>query len=219
MKKRGIILGDYDTAANGWTLTSWKLSAPEQKTSYVEKAGGDGSWDLSTALTDGIPRYGNRSLTAELECSEGTRMEREALIRSMINTLDGLPWDIRVPDNDHHHLHGRVHVAKEYSDLAHAAVTVTAMVEPWKYADTETKITLTASTTARTAQLINNGRRAVVPTLTVEGSVLLGYGTGSLSLSEGTHQWADLLLTPGSHALTYSGSGKLVIAYREAVLE
>lgn len=223
MQKRKIIIGEYDTAAHGWTLTGWELSAAEQKTKYVDKANGDGSWDLSTVLTDGIPRYADRDLTITLECSEGTRMERETKIRNMINLLDGLPWPIKLPDDDQHHVVGRrVHVVREYNDLAHAAVTVTALCEPWKYANADTIVALTATANKQTAQLINSGRRAVVPTLKVTGtnaSVLLGYGAASLSLSAGSHQWSDLLLTPGAHALTYSGTGTLTVTYREAVLE
>lgn len=221
MLKRKIIIGDYDTAANGWTLTGWKLGSAEQKTNYVDRPSGDGSWDLSTALTDGIMRYRDRELTATLECSEGTRQEREAVIRHMINQLDGLRWQIRLPDDDFHHVTGRVRVVREYNDLAHAAVTVTAVCEPWKYSNTETVVALAATSSKQTTRLINNGRRAVVPTLTVtsSGSVLLEYGTASMALSAGTYQWPELLLTPGNHAVTYSGSGTVTISYREAVLE
>jgi hypothetical protein len=222
MQKRKIVIGEYDTAAHGWTLTGWKLGETKQKTNYKEKQGGDGSWDLSTVLSDGIPRYADRDLTITLECSEGTRMEREETIRSMINTLDGLRWEIQLPDDDQHHVVGRVHVVREYNDLAHAAVTVTALCEPWKYADADIIVTLTAAANKQTAHLVNSGRRAVVPTLTVTGSgasVLLEYGTASMSLGIGLHQWPDLLLTAGSHALTYSGTGTITVTYREAVLE
>lgn len=222
MQKRKIIIGGYDTAAHGWTLTAWKLSAAVQKTAYVEKPNGDGSWDLSTALSDGIPRYQTRELKVTLECSEGARMEREEVIREMVNQLDGLPWSIRLPDDEHHYITGRVHVAREYNDLAHGAVTVTAVCDPWKYANEETVVSLTATTTEKVAQIINDGRRAVVPTLKVEGtdaSVTIGYKDSSLALSEGTHQWPVLLLTSGNHPITYSGTGKLTITYREAVLE
>lgn len=223
MQKRKIVIGEYDTATHGWTLAGWKLSDAKQKTNYVEKLGGDGSWDLSTVLTDGIPRYADRDLTITLECSEGTRMERETKIRNMINLLDGLPWQIKLPDDDLHHVVGRrVHVVREYNDLAHAAVTVTAICEPWKYADAEKIVTLTAATSKQTAQLVNDGRRAVVPTLKVTGasaSVLLEYGTASLALGAVTRQWPDLLLTTGAHALTYSGTGTITVTYREAVLE
>lgn len=222
MLKRTVKLGTYDTAANGWTLAACQLSPAEEKTNFVDKPGGDGSWDLSTALTDGIPRYNDRTLTVVLECSEGDRQTRETLIRQMVNQLDGMRLDIQLPDDPNHHLSGKLHVARDYNDLAHCSVTVTAVCEPWKYANQETVVSLTASTTAKTAQLVNNGRRAVVPTIKVTGtnaSVRLEYNSSSLSLSTGTYKWPELLLTPGTHTLTYSGVGVVEITYREAVLE
>lgn len=219
MEKRKIVFGNYDTAAYGWTLAGWKLTAAVEKTNYIDKPGGDGSWDLSTALTDGIPRYLDRTLTVTLECSDGDRLSREARIREMVNKLDGMRLDIELPDDIYHHITGKIHVARDYNDLAHAAVTVTVTCEPWKYSNTETVVTLTAGTTAKNATLVNNGRRAVVPTVKVGGSVLLVFGETSQSLSAGTYKLPDLLLTPGTHSLTYSGSGSLVITYREAVLE
>ena len=219
MEKRKIILGDYDTAEHGWTLTGWTFSAPVHKTYYVEKPAGDGTWDLSTALSDGLPRYNDRSLKATLECSEGTRQEREATIRAMVNHLDGLRVQIQLPDDESHHIVGRLSVAREYNDLAHAGVAVSAVCEPWKYANTETIVTLDATANKSAVVLYNDGRRAVVPTLTVEGSVLLEYRGQSQAMSSGTYQWPVLLLTPGEHPCSYSGEGRLVIKYREAVLE
>lgn len=223
MEKRKIIFGEYNTAEHGWTLCAgWAFSAPVHKSHYVDKPAGDGTWDLSTAISDGLPRYNDRSLKAAFECSEGTRMEREATIREMINQLDGLRVNIILPDDDAHYIVGRLSVAREYNDLAHARVAVSAVCEPWKYENDETIMTLTAATNKNAAILHNEGRRAVVPTLTVEGdgsSVLLEYGSSSIALSPGTYQWPLLLLTPGTHSVTYSGSGKLTIKYREAVLE
>ena len=220
MEKRKIILGDYDTAIHGWTLTGWKLGAAEQKTKYIEKPNGDGSWDVSTVLTDGIIRYSDRPFTASLECSEGTRREREAMISQMVNSLDGMRVNIYLPDDDAHHVIGRLHVVREYNDLVHAAVTVTSTVEPWKYTNTDTAVTVTASSEKRSVILNNGGRRAVVPTINVTGgSVLLEYDTVTQAMSEGTYQWPKLLLTPGVHTLTYSGSGSVTFTYREAVLE
>lgn len=219
MEKRKIIIGDYNTADDGWTLAAWTLGPAVLKTKYEPKPHGDGSWDLSTALTDGIPRYNDRELAVTLELSEGTRLEREEIIRRMVNLLDGLRWEIRLPDDDQHYIIGRVQVVREYNDLAHAAVTVTAVCEPWKYADAETVVTLTATSAKQTATLYNRGKRAVVPTLTVTGSVLLEYGTSSLAMSAGSRPWPELLLTTGSVGVTYSGAGTVSIAYREAVLE
>lgn len=223
MEKRKITFGSYDTAANGWTLTEWLLSPAEQKTSFVDIPGADGTADLSTALTGGIPRYYDRTLTALFECSEGDRMSREAKIRHMVNTLDGMRLAIELPDDPDHHINGRLHVAREYNDLAHCAVSITATCGPWKESNTETVVTLTSSNmTQKKATLVNNGRRAVVPLLTVSGegaSIGLVYESKQMVLSPGEYTWPDLFLTPGSHEISYSGYGTLAITYREAVLE
>ena len=222
MNKRRIIIGDYDTAENGWTLSGWSFSPAQYKENLVERPGGDGAWDMSTVLSDGIPRYQTRTLTATLERSDGDRDSREYEIKDMVNALDGLRWDIYLPDDVDKYVTGRVSVAREYSDLAHAAVTVTAVCEPWKYNQYDTVQEITATSTAQTHHVYNGGRRAVVPVLDVVGasaSVLLVYGTSSRSLSAGTYQVPDLLLTPGAHEIKVSGSGLLRITYREAVLE
>ena len=220
MDKRGIIFGDYNTAVNGWTLTAWKLSVAEQKTKYIDKPGGDGTWDLTTVLTDGIVRYKDRVLTATFECSEDSRLTRENEIRRMVNALDGMRVDIVLPDDTEHYMVGRLKVVREYNDLAHACVTVTATCEPWKYANAETIVTVAATEEAQPVTLQNEGRRAVVPEISVTGgTVHLEYGSKTTTLSEGTWQWANLLLTPGDHALTYRGEGSIDITYREAVLE
>lgn len=227
MEKRTIIFGSYNTAEHGWTLGQWTLTAPEQKTNYVEKTGGDGSWDLSTAQTNGIPRYKNRTLTVPLECSEGTREEREEIINEMVNTLDGLEWKIVLPDRPDYYLFGRLHVAVNYSDLAHAMVTVTGTVEPWLYRERETIVELTApitaSTDAATFYLWNRGRKVVTPLLTVVGVADLSFGGVHTRLTTGSYKWPALQLVPGENALIYTGSYEggdetLTLTYREAVL-
>lgn len=222
MDKRRIIIGEYDTAENGWTLSAWNFTSAQYKEHLVDKVGGDGAWDMSTVLSDGIPRYQNRTLTATLERSDGSRQNRETEIRSMVNALDGLQWQIYLPDDTERYIVGRVSIVREYNDMAHASVTVTAICEPWKYYQHNTERVFTVTTAAQTHYLFNNGRRAVVPVLTVEGasaSVLLEYGAASRALSAGAYQVPDLLLTPGVHEIKVSGSGSLRITYREAVLE
>lgn len=219
MNKRTLLIGAYDTAANGWTLSECVLSDAEQKTKYVEKNGGDGSWDLSTAVTDGIPRYKDRNFYARLECSKGTRTERTQLISSLFNLLDGIAWHLVLPDYPDHYLVGRVHIALDYHETAHSSVTVTAVCEPWLYKAQEKALAFELSEDERTATLSNDGRKAIVPVLKVEGNALLKYGTTSLSLTDaGEYEWPTLLLTPGIQSLTYSGEGTLTVTYREAVL-
>lgn len=222
MMARKLIIGTYDTILNGpWTLSAWSLSAAEHRQQFVVVPGRDGDLDLSAALTDGAPRYGSRILTATLERSDGTRIDRETAINTMVNWLDGWRMDIRLPDDDAHYITGRVHVAKVYNDQAHAAVTVTAVCDPWRYNNHETVVSLTAAAEARPARLTNSGRRTVVPTIQITGdaaNVLLVYGAHSWALGAGTYQLPDLVVPQGGVDITYSGTGALSFTYREAVL-
>lgn len=222
MVKRGTTIGTYDTAAQGWTMTSWRLSDPERVSNMVEVHGRiDGPLDLSAALTGGEPRYRDRTLTATFERSDGTRLSREDAMNTMANWLDGWQQNIIPPDDAQHYITGRVSVAKNYNDMAHASVTVTATCAPWRYNSTETIVNLLATDEAQTATFVNAGRRTVVPLLVVagEGTLNLQYGKASWSLGPGTYQLPDILLTQGSHEITYSGAGMTLTAtYREAVL-
>lgn len=219
---RKIIFGAYDTWENwGLTLTGWELSAPEYKPYFVSVPGRDGDIDLSTALTDGQPRYNNRELTATFELSTGTREQRLAAFNTIVNALDGKRVNITLPDDATHYITGRLSVAVEYCDPAHGALTITGNCDPWRYAATPKTQTLTASSSQRTATLANNGRRVLVPAVVISGtgaSVALAFGSNNWTLSAGTYSLPDLQLQPGNNSLTYSGTGKAVITWREAVL-
>ena len=219
MASRKVIFGTYDTAQTGaWTLAGLELTSPDFQTNLVQIPGRDGPLDLSTVLTDGEPVYNSRKLTVVLENSDGTRAARETRIRDIIAQLDGYQKQIWLPDDADHYLQGRIHVVRNYNDMAHAAVTVTATCDPWLYSNTERSYSLTASSSAKTTTLVNSGRKAVVPVIVTSGSVSLTYGSNTWSLSAGTYQLPDFVLVAGSHSLRYSGSGTIKITYREAVL-
>lgn len=223
MVKRKVIFGTYDTAAHGWTLSKLALTSAQHESNLVKVPGRSGSRDLSTVLTDGEPVYGDRTLAVTLETSEGTRLEREALIRTMTNWLDGWNVDILLPDDVLHYIRGRLHVEQLYSDNAHAAVEVSAVCEPWRYNLLETVVTLSATEEEQTVDIINNGRQSVVPLLRITteqttDTVRLVFGAASWALSAGTYKLPDIVLTQGAHPLTYAGAGTLELTYREAVL-
>lgn len=223
MQKRKIIIGTYDTALEGlWTLTGWSLARAVAQEEYASVPGHSGYLDLSTALTDGEPYYGSREFEAILESSEGTRLEREERINHMINTLDGLRFNITLPDDTLHYINGRVRVEKLYNDPVHASVRVSATCEPWRYNNSETVVGLIATSNEQTTSLINRGRLSVVPIITVTGAVNIKFEanseTRSWSLGPGEHILGDIYLKTGSAPLKYSGLGEITLRYREAVL-
>ena len=220
---RGMTFGTYDTAANLWTLSEgWALSPAQYVENLVDVPGRvAGPLDLAEALTDGEPVFTSRALTAGFESSEGRRTERMTRIDSMVNQLQGRRVQITLPDDPDHYLTGRLTVTELYNDLAHCAVQVDAVCEPWKYAKAETVVNLTAAAADKKVKLINNGRMTVCPTLTITGAdaqIMLTFGGYSAALAAGTHKLPDLQVPTGGLELTYSGSGTIKIHYREAKL-
>ena len=224
MQKRKIIIGTYDTAVEGlWTLSAWQFGAATAQENYISIPGHSGQLDLSTVLTDGEPYYNNREFEAVLESSEGTRLEREERINQMINKLDGWRHNIILPDDSLHYINGRVRVEKIYNDPVHASVRVTATCDPWRYNNSETVVGLIATSSEQTVALINSGRLSVVPNITVtEGTVHLKYTADTeertWALGPGTYMLSDIYLKNGSVPLKYSGTGRITLTYREAVL-
>lgn len=221
MRKRGLTLGTYNTAHHDWTLAALALTDPEQQTHYIEVIGRDGPLDFSTFLTDGEPKFGSRTLTATLETSEGSRDARRHRIAALINALHGKRVDIRHPDYPAHYLTGRLTISVLYNDMAHAAVEVTAVCDPWLYYLNQQTHTLTVTTDVQTVTLTNRGRRVLVPQVTVTGngaSVTIAVGGTSVALGVGTWQVPDLQLATGETSIQVSGTGVATITYREAVL-
>ena len=223
MQKRKIILGTYDTALEGlWTLTDWSLSRAEAYEEYVNVPG-HGLLDLSTALTDGEPYYRSREFEATLESSEGSRLERETRIQSMINKIDGVRLNIVLPDDSLHYITGRVRVEKLFNTPAHASVKISATCDPWRYNNAETVVGVTAASTTKTVNLINNGRLSVIPRTKISGGTItlkatINGRTTTWTRSDGTYNFVDLYLKTGTVAMTYSGTGTVTFTYREAVL-
>lgn len=219
---RKIIFGTYDTLLHGpWTLASWSLTPAPLRQQLVTVPGRDGDLDLSTALTDGVPSYGSRILSATFERSDGTRLSREDAINTMINWLDGWRMDIRVPDDELHYLTGRVSVTRNYNDPAHASVTVTATCDPWRFNNHETVVARTVTTAEQTVRLTNSGRLAVIPVVQITGDaamVLLVHGSYSWALGPGSYQLPDIVVPQGGLDILCSGTGSISFTYREAVL-
>lgn len=220
-RKRRLIIGDYDTVAEGdWTMTALSLPEPEYQSNFVTVPGrAMGALDMSTVLTDGVPTYGNRTLSARFECSAGTRQERNEIISTMVNQLDGKRWKIILPDDPDRYVVGRVSVKTEYSDMAHAAVNVAAVCEPWRYNLRETEISYIASAVEKEGILPNLGRRVLIPTVRVDGgSVMLTCGDYAWALTDGEYKLPELKLHPGNTPILFSGDGYISFVYREAVL-
>lgn len=218
MQKRKIIINDYDTATYFWTLASWSCPTPSPVTNMVNVTGRvDGPLDFSTVLTGDI-MYNTRTLTARLESSEGSRLDRQARIDYMINRFHGRKVKVWLPDDPDHYVIGRLDVKQEYNDLAHAAVNLTAVCEPWKHATEETAVSVAVQESTPQMVTLVNDRRPACPVITVTGEVNVEHKGGRFALSDGTYKLPDIVLTQGDNELQVSGAGSVTFTYRKAVL-
>lgn len=227
-QKRGLLIGDYDTAAEGWVMSAYAFSEPEELTNYVTVPGRvKGPLNMSTVLTGGEPTFGSRNLSASFECSDFTRLERDQLISNMVNQLHGREFEITLPDEPDRYIVGKVYVKKEYSDMAHCKVNLTAVCEPWRYNKQETVIVWNGSENEVEVMLYNNGRMPVIPT--IEVSTPDGYPVilhdNKLQLTEslfaGTYKLPKLVLKSGNtpiNVLDATGEAVVTFSFREAVL-
>lgn len=221
MKKRTVLFGTFDTAAQGipWTLTSIELTSPETKTNYVDIPGANGTLDLSCAVS-GEPVFNDRELTLTFETSEGTRAERENAINDLFNQLHGNRMHIILPDAADYYLDGRIGVSKDYNDMAHAAVTITAVCSPYRRKVSETTITKSLTTT-QISFTLTNSRMPVVPTITVTAQSAVTFEDTVYTLNAGTHALPAIRLSKGANTMkakAVSGTGSITITYREGML-
>lgn len=216
----------YDTITSGpWTLTGYSLSAAERKTNFVSIPGRDGEIDLAMSQTDGEPRYKNRTFTATLESSNGSRADREELINDLRNTVEGRYLQIMSPDDQEHYMQGYAHVAVEYNDLNHCRVILSAVVAPWREALDEVYAELMPTNSAQYIYMENRGGRAAAPAFVVwgTGSVTLTWGYSSsvtINADDEEVTLTDLMMRyKDTLRIAYTGDAQHVsYRYREAIL-
>lgn len=215
---RGVIFGDYHTADDWKLILNEKtINPPTPKIVKVAVDGRDGDLNLSRALS-GDMKFNNRDASFTFLVTEGTFDERADLINEIINLIHGNELQIIEPDDEDHYLLGECTVSDVKNNKAYGSFKVTANCEPYRYFIDEINRTLTASATPIDVVLHNTGRKTVTPTLTVDGSVNLVFGSSNVSLSTGTYKLSALALHSGPTNVTISGSGSITFTYREAVL-
>lgn len=218
MQKRGLKFGSYHTGIDwGLILNSKTYTPPTPKTNYIDVDGRDGSLDLSEALTGEI-KYDMRKGTYKFIDVNGTYKEREDLITEILKVVHGKELQIMIDDDPDHYMLGRCTVTALTNNNAYAEITIETKCEPWKYKVLETVRTISVSGQPIELPCVNTGVKTVTPELKVTGTVNIKFDNANLSLSDGTYKIPELRLQSGLKVLTVSGTGTLVVTYREAIL-
>ena len=215
---RGVKFGDYHTADDwGLILNAKVINTPAPKYVKISVDGRDGDLNLSRTLT-GDMKYSNREASFTFLVTDGSQEERAELINEIVNLIHGNELQIIEPDDPDHFLLGECVVNGIKNDKGYGSFVVSADCEPYRYAIEEINRTITASATESNVVLTNSGRKSLIPTVKVTGTVNLTIGTSKVSLGAGTYKLTSLILRPGSNVVGVSGSGSITFTYREGVI-
>lgn len=215
---RGITIGEIHTA-NDWglILNEKTVTPPEPKYVKVSIDGRDGDLNLSRALTGDL-HYNNRSLSFLFLLVDGSQTEREEKLSEIVNLIHGTEQTIILPDDITYYFVGECKISEVRNDKAYGSFRMDVDAEPYKYSINEIKRVIELSSTSKEVVLRNVGRKTLVPTIEVTGSVTIEYGSSKTTLGAGTFKLIDLQLPTGNTIVTVSGSGSVTFSYREAVL-
>lgn len=218
--ERYFILDKYNTWYD-WKLilTAKSITPPEPKTNYVDIDGMSGTLDLSESLTGEIT-YKDRTISATFWTSEGTRQDREKLLRDITIALHGKKIKVIEPDDPNHYFMGRVTIKSVKNILPYAEFTIDIVCEPWRYAIEDTVRTVSVSSSSPVDVVIwNNGAKTVCPIFTISGTVTITYANIEVNdLTDGDYKSPTIKLKHGVNLINISGSGTVTITYKEADL-
>lgn len=148
---------------------------PEKRTNYVDVPGMDGTLDLSEVLTDDMV-FGRRTEKIVLSVPDGANFEQ--VKTEVSNFLDGKRFDYSYNFDPGYTLNGRFRVT-DYSGWRARRIEIEVDAEPFKRGQHMRYVVRGAG---GTTQLLHNGRRHVIPVVTVRGPTLLEYKTRSWEL-------------------------------------
>lgn len=197
---------------------NWRvLSAPKPQIDDQLIPGKHGRLDLSEALGDVY--YDDRDIKIDMTYI-GTDWYHD--YERFVSAYHGKKMQIKFGNDPDWYWYGRL-IVNDYSAKSHK-MRVNAMVFPFKLSISETVVTQeVTATTEQTAHTIalTNGRMAVTPKVTVEGStngVHLKWGDMTAVVSNGDSYVAGLTLDEGTLNVLAWGDGTVTFTYRQGAL-
>lgn len=203
----------------GLVLVSAEVSAPSPKETYIDIPGADGSLDLTEV--HGEVKYNDRTINLVFAMNPNGNLSADAWEwkkTEVCNKLNGLSCRITLDKDREYYWIGRCKVDSHASNKKVRMFSVTVRVRPYKLKQTETSVSFTLASTAKTVSVIN-ARKSVCPVITCsKANAKVVFNGVTYMLSEGSHQYIDIRLVEGENKFTISGSGNIAFTYQEGDL-
>lgn len=188
------------------------------KTNYKDIPGFDGSKDLTEALGVGV-KFGDREISWTFGLYPGDSWPEKQ--RQVSNALNGYAGHITLDDDPGYYYDGRLTVSEYSIDKLLRQIVVKALCRPYKLKQQITTVSRNdLSANYKNITLIN-GRKPVVPSITVSVETTLKWGEDTYTVNAGTHKIMDIVLSPGNNILkakVTGESGEITVSYQEGDL-
>ena len=201
----------------GVYLTSFFVGDAEPKESYVDIPFGNGSLDLTEAIT-GEVMYANREFEAVF-IMKPPRSAWSDFLRMARAYLNGKKRTIRIAEEPGYYLTGRCKTNFEIDGVL-GRFTVSATCEPWKYKNAKTYYNFTIGTSGSVQGNCSNSRKRVIPTITTSGEVTVIFNGKSTSMSAGVHRFTNIVFKDGDNPVMITGATGTTVKfeYQEGAL-
>lgn len=194
------------------------IGLPKPKTEYVEIPAGNGSIDLTQALTGDV-KYDTRTITAELFFLP-PRREWQYKLDKITNYIHGQRLPILVPSDSEHYYMGRAEVATTKVDGVVFRIELSIVCEPYKYKRNLTVYDLVIPANGVLNIDCKNVRQWVMPTIAVNGTVNFTFESASYSINSGSAVYTNIVFKQGINAVKVTGAAGtgVKISYQEGVI-
>ena len=140
--------------------------------------------------------------------------ERKTAVSSF---LSGRTFKITLDKDPDYYYEGRCYVSEYISDRKKRTIVVKASVNPYKFKQEETVITVVGIGKS-TAYTIRNSRKAVCPEITCTSNMAITFNDVSYRVNAGTYKILDIQFKEGENVVTVFGGGNVTFRFREGAL-
>lgn len=230
-----ITLGDKNTWDNWHLIPKSRplFNPPSVKTNYIEIPGGDGSLDLTTALT-GRPVYKNRTGSWEFYVENGFK-DWAVLYSEIMTYLHGQKLKAILEDDPGYYYEGRFAVNAWKSDSNWSIITIDYEVAPhkrsliaagddwlWDTFNFETDEIRSYTDLPVNGSLTINiiGDTLFVPPTIVASTAGMSvtYKGNTYTLEKGNNYISELTTSEGENTFLFNGTGTITILYERGML-
>lgn len=183
---------------------------PAAKTKYVDKARGDGTYDVTEAF--GGVKYGDRTLSFTFTAIGAWNRAKEAII----NDIHGKKMKLTLDEDENYYYTGRCNVDENRSDRNLNIIAITAVCEPYKYKQQPT--VHTEKVAGIKDIILTNDRREVIPVIECNSDMILTFDGNTYGLKKGRQKILDVRLVQGYNRVRISGNGTVTFFYQEGAL-